>query len=287
MQNDRPTSVLLAPGITNPAADARFRALAADMALNPDDRWVGGYVAVEWDGVRHLLSAYAGDLAGRALLEFGCNYAASSIVAAAMGANVTAVDVDADAIALAELNTARHGLASHIDLCHVPDTRRLPFENARFDIILCISVLEYVATDHLDQVLMEIDRVLKPGGLLLVSGTASRIAPREVHSGRWLVNYWPIAVDRFLGHAAPLQRGLNPFRVMRAFRAYRNIDLEDGGARWTRARAAMGQPPARLAFARKLARVLRLFGLSIGIAGSSFSAAWQKPTAQTAGRQAS
>lgn len=64
-------------------------------------------MAVEWENVRHLIAAYAGDVAGASLLEFGCNYGASSIVAAALGARVTGIDVEAEAVALARLNAAR------------------------------------------------------------------------------------------------------------------------------------------------------------------------------------
>lgn len=266
-----------APAVVDPAGDARFRAQAQAMGLDPDDRWVGGYVPVAWNEVRHLIAAYAGDVTGADLLEFGCNYAASSIVAAAMGARVTAIDVDAAAIALAHPNAARHGFGDRIDLHHLPDTRALPFADASFDIILCISVLEYVAPGHLPAVLAEIGRVLKPGGLVIVSGTASRLAPREVHSGRWLVNYWPRALDRLFGHRTPLQRGVNPLPILRAFRSYANLDRADRGARWCAARAAMGQPPARLRAARTIGTLLAPFGLSIGMAGSSFSATWRKP----------
>lgn len=265
------------PAIVDQASDARFRAQARAMRLDPDDRWVGGYVPVAWNEVRHLIAAYAGDVTGAALLEFGCNYAASSIVAAAMGARVTAIDVDAAAIDLARPNAARYGVADRIDLQHLPDTRRLPFADAGFDIILCISVLEYVAPDHLPAVLGEIDRVLKPGGLVIVSGTASRIAPREVHSGRWLVNYWPRALDRLFGRTQPFQRGVNPLPILRAFRGYANVDHADRGASWCTARIAMGQPPARLKTARTIGKLIRPFGLSIGMAGPSFSATWRKP----------
>ncbi|NIJ36709.1 SAM-dependent methyltransferase [Sphingopyxis panaciterrae] len=266
------------PEVVNAADDAAFRVQATAMGYDPDDKWVGGYVPVAWQEVRHLVAAYAGDVHDAALLEFGCNYAASSIVAATMGACVTGVDVDADTITLARRNAARHGVAGRIDLRHVRDTRVLPFADASFDIILCISVLEYVAPDQLDAVMGELKRVLKSGGLIIVSGTASRLAPREVHSGRWLVNYWPRVIDRRLfGRKTPLQRGANPFAILRAFGNYENLDLADRGERWLAARAAMGQSPAKLCMARIIARLIRPFGWSIGMTGPSFSATWRKP----------
>lgn len=162
----------------------------------------------------------------------------------------------------------------------VPDTRHIPFPDESFDIVLAISVLEYVRREELADILLELRRLLRPGGLLLVSGTASRLAPREVHSGRWFVNYWPRWVDRKLpGRTSEFQRGLNPLRLVRAFTDYENLDRADRGARWCAARKAMGQSPAKLRAARWLARLAAPLGLSVGMVGSSFSAAWRKPGA--------
>ena len=145
------------PAVVDPVADAAFRAQAAAMGYDHDDRWVGGYVAVEWEGGRHLIGAYADNIEGAALLELGCNDGASAIVAAVLGARVTGVDIDAETVALARLNAARHGVADRIDLRHLPDTRRLPFAEGCFDLVLCISVLEYVLPDQLPAVLGEIE----------------------------------------------------------------------------------------------------------------------------------
>lgn len=265
------------PVVVDAAADRTFRAQAAAMGYDPDDRWVGGYVPIAWNEVRHLIAAYAGDVADARLLEFGCNYAASSIVAAAMRARVTGIDVDLDAITLAGHNVARYGMAGAIDLRHIADTRTLPFGDDSFDLILCISVLEYVESSHLPAVLAELRRLLTPGGLILISGTASRLASREVHSGRWLVNYLPRWSDRLRGHRSPLQRGANPWAIIAAFSDWENVDRADHGACWCAARKAMGQSAGKLRAARTVARLIRPLGLSIGMAGASFSAAWRKP----------
>jgi SAM-dependent methyltransferase len=81
---------------------------------------------------------------------------------------------------------------------------------------LCNSVLEYVRPDQLAAIVGELRRVLKPGGRLLVTGTSSRLSPKEVHSGRWLVNYLPRRIDSWLGRCR--QRGLDPFRLRRLVR---------------------------------------------------------------------
>ncbi|MGL3822157.1 class I SAM-dependent methyltransferase [Sphingopyxis sp. R3-92] len=224
--------------ITNTEADAHFGVQAKALGLDPDSTWVGGSVPMAAEEIRHILAAYAGETEGQRLLEFGCNYGASAIVAAKMGATVAAIDVDDEAIALAQLNAERYGADAAVDFRHLPHSRHIPFPDESFDIILAISVLEYVRREELANILLELRRLLRPGGLLLVSGTASRLALREVQTGRWFVNYWPRWVDRKLpGRTSEFQRGLNPLRLIRAFADFENLDLADKGSRWCAARA--------------------------------------------------
>lgn len=226
-----------APVRGDPVAERIFAAKAEALGLDPAGAWVGGYVDYEWKMLRPLLQAYGVDLRGLDALEFGCNYGASSIVMARLGARVCGVDVDPSAIDLARCNAARYG-RSDIVLQHVPDTRRLPFGDCRFDFVLCNSVLEYVDPAQLGAILSELRRVLKPGGRLLVTGTSSRLAPREVHSGRWLVNYLPRRVDRWQGRCR--QRGLSPFLLRRLVRdGFVDEDGADRGRGWTAARSAI------------------------------------------------
>ena len=199
---------------TDAEREAAFRIVARELGYDPDDRWVGGYVDYEWEHLRPVLAAYGIAPAGQRVLEFGCNYGASGIVMAKLGGQVTGVDVDADNIRLANANIALHRVEDHAAALHVADTRTMPFADASFDLAIANSVLEYVVPDELDAVLAEIHRVMRPGARLLVLGTASRLAPREVHSRRWLVNYLPSAVDRALGKN--WQRGLSPLLLARA-----------------------------------------------------------------------
>ena len=269
--------MLSAPQITdNDACDA-FREAARAFGLDPDDQWVGGYVASEWASIRHILHSYIGDLSGQKIMEFGCNYGATSIVASHLGARVTGVDVDAENITLARANAAQYPTGESIELLHVSDTRKLPFEDGCFDAILCISVLEYVAPEHLAAVLAEIDRCLKPGGILIISGTASRIAPREVHSGRWLINYVPRWVDRLFGASEPLQRGIKPWKIFCAFGHYENLDHADGLQRWAAARSAMGQSAGKLKLVKAIQKLLLPTGLTAAMLSPNTAVAYRKP----------
>ena len=68
------------------------------------------YWAELWPAGLALAEALPDDLAGVRVVELGCGLGVPSLVAAARGAKVTAVDWAADAIALLRENAARNGL---------------------------------------------------------------------------------------------------------------------------------------------------------------------------------
>jgi SAM-dependent methyltransferase len=242
-----------APSVVSGALHDAFEAKARRMGLDPANRWIGGYVDYEWHHLRHIIETLPVRLADTHVLEFGCNVGASAILFAALGARVTAIDVAPDVVELARLNARRYGLDA-IDFRHVGDTRRLPFADGAFQMVSCNSVLEYVPPALLPAVQRDIDRVLAPGGTLLVTGTSNRLSPREVHSRRWLVNYLPRAFDPAGRH---VQRGIWPTAARFGFgRHYDNLDHAGDDGLFVRSRRAMGMAPARIALLRTAARLL-------------------------------
>jgi ubiquinone/menaquinone biosynthesis C-methylase UbiE len=267
------------PAIVDKSAEKEFLEKIVAANLDPNDRWVREYVSLAWERARPFFAEKNLPRTGSKALEFGCNIGATSIMLAALGAKVTAIDVNRKYVDIAQANAKAHGVAEKIEFRHVCDTRQLPFEDSCFELVVCNSVLEYVHADHLAQVLREIDRVLKRGGVLFVLGTSSRLWPREVHSGAWLVNYLPRVLDPLIRSVCPhFMRGLNPSRLLQRFDGYENLDRTDGGRSLLAARERMA-PGWKLAMLRLANGIAIRTGLSLGLLLPSFTVALRKPPA--------
>ena len=120
------------------------------------------------------------------LLDVGCGIGLYSEFWHTRGLEVTAVDVDADQIALAARRAQERQWGIHY---HVASGDRLPFEAGSFDIVYANSLLEHV--EDWECCLKEWIRVLAPGGLLWVE-TTNVLCPMQGEF-RWLPLYswWP------------------------------------------------------------------------------------------------
>lgn len=102
------------------------------------------------------------DWQGKAVLDLGC---AGGFMAEALhdrGAEVTGIDPAAQAIEAAKAHAAKGGKSIRYD---VGMGEQLPYDDAHFDAVVCVDVLEHV--QDLQKVLEEVFRILKPGGVFL------------------------------------------------------------------------------------------------------------------------
>ncbi|OYU18831.1 MAG: 3-demethylubiquinone-9 3-O-methyltransferase [Rhodobacteraceae bacterium PARR1] len=102
------------------------------------------------------------DWQGRDVLDLGCAGGFMAEALAKRGAQVTGIDPAADAINAARAHARAGGLRIGYD---VGVGESLPYDDASFDAVVCVDVLEHVA--DLDRVLSEVARTLRPGGLFL------------------------------------------------------------------------------------------------------------------------
>ncbi len=102
------------------------------------------------------------DWRGKAVLDLGCAGGFMAEALDARGARVTGIDPAAEAVAAARAHASAEGRAIAYDVGVGED---LPYADAAFDAVVCVDVLEHVR--DLGQVLAEVSRVLRPGGLFL------------------------------------------------------------------------------------------------------------------------
>lgn len=217
----------------------------------------------QWKLTRPLLLTGIFEERGPAL-EFGCAFGATAVMLARLGWKVTGIDIDQRRVRLSQLNAARYGVSA--EFLWVADTQHLPFANHQFSLISANSVLEYVTADKLSGVCAELDRVLKPGGILFIGGTSNRLMPREAHSHRWLVNYLP--TDRW-------QQGLWPWQITKAFHGY--SDRLRGNDLLLQVKREAGVRGGRLAALMALNALARVAGTSLGALLPSICLVLQKP----------
>ncbi len=265
------------PPVIDAQSDELFRSsLPALVRTREDQDRVVADVDHQWRFSRDLLENSLCSVKGKSVLEFGCAFGATAIVLAVLGAQVTAIEVDPRRVELAQINARRYGFGDSIRFLHVPDTTHMPFVPGTFDLVSCNSVLEYVKASILPDVLKDIDRVLRSGGILFIAGTSNRIVPREVHSKEWISNYYPEALDFLLPGGKP-QRGLWPWKLRGAFLGYHDLFLEDRGFTFLRSKERGGFSPGKLRSLKMTNAAANAIGFSIGMVMPSICLMLRKP----------
>ncbi len=151
--------------------DAYFQdRTAAGNELNPQGWWVPAF----WP----QLGAHQ----AQTLLDLGCGMGGDALSLAHDGVQVTGVDYSAVAVARARAKAEAAGLP--ITFLHADMAEPLPFAAASFDAVMSNVALHSFPDRLTRQIVGEITRVVKPGGLLLLhvnstQGMPYRAAYRE------------------------------------------------------------------------------------------------------------
>jgi SAM-dependent methyltransferase len=144
----------------------------SDRIGQADERFVPGTADGELIEVEHLARYWwACSLApGQSVLDAGCGVGYGSAMLARAGATeVVGVDVSVRAVEAAADKAPQN--ASFL----AGDVHALPFEDARFDLVVCFEVIEHV--ERQDEVIAELARVLAPGGVLAISSPNRDVYP--------------------------------------------------------------------------------------------------------------
>ena len=110
----------------------------------------------------HLL----GPLEGQTVLCLGCGEGLDAVILAALGANVIAVDISDQSIALASDRAKANGVADKIRFFNCDAAALNHIENNSVDKALCAAILHHI---DIPAAVREIQRVLKPGGAAVFS----------------------------------------------------------------------------------------------------------------------
>ncbi|HVZ61369.1 MAG TPA: methyltransferase domain-containing protein [Terriglobales bacterium] len=111
------------------------------------------------------------EVSGKKWLDAGCGTGMLSRLLAKLGARVYGIDAAPEMLQRAILLSAQQRESKNLSFL-VADIERVPFPSPFFDGVLCSSVLEYVASPG--DCLKEFARVLRPGGVLVISVPSSR-----------------------------------------------------------------------------------------------------------------
>lgn len=182
------------------------------MSTSPDHADAVAYhrgLAVSWEQrykkpafkarLRAVEECLAGhDSRGQDWLDAGCGSGTLARYLVEAGARVLGVDAAEEMITLARELASQNVVSPQLRFEYIATIARLPLPDQSLDGILCSSVLEYVPDPA--ACLMEFARVLRPGGLLVVSvpnrNSLVRKAQVATHGlGRLLRQRWCAFLD--------------------------------------------------------------------------------------------
>ncbi len=110
----------------------------------------------------------------RRVLDAGCGAGRHLLPLLAAGFQVWGVDRDAEVLRIIKERLAAAGPGAGRAWLARADLKRLPFPEARFDLVISVNVINHgVTADFLDYC-RELHRVLRPGGYLFIN-----VSPRE------------------------------------------------------------------------------------------------------------
>ena len=142
-----------------------------------------------YDQGLQIIGQWAHLIRGKRVLDFGSSWGTSMLIAHQLGASsVVGVEPDGERVqkAAAILQAAT---GADLQILHVPDTRKLPFADGEFPVVLVNAVVEHIPQPR-DAWLREMWRVLASGGYILIQETPNKYVPFEAHTTKLWFNHW-------------------------------------------------------------------------------------------------
>lgn len=105
---------------------------------------------------------------GMYVLDLGCGVGYGAKFLARQAKQVVAADVDEYPLRYGEM-TYPDEKVQRVHIMPVNATQGLPFEDSCFDAVVCFEVIEHVPVEQMEPFFAEIARVMKPGGVVILS----------------------------------------------------------------------------------------------------------------------
>jgi len=130
------------------------------------------------------------------VLEVGCSFGHITEFLAEQPEvqEIATFDTDPAFAAMVRVKVEEMGLARvrEVRLFSNDETRRLPYPDGAFDLVLVLGVVEHLPVRGRPQIVDEYYRVLAPGGHIAILDTPNRLFPLETHSvGLPLIQWLP------------------------------------------------------------------------------------------------
>jgi ubiquinone/menaquinone biosynthesis C-methylase UbiE len=138
----------------------------------------------EWVKSQQLLAILrAHGIPDGRVLEYGCGSAGMSVFLREHGYAAYGADLSEHALEVARLNDRQHRAGSERLPLVQADTLALPMRDRTFDVVMSHGLLEHFEIDALRQLIREVVRVLRPGGLFgTISSRSGRTRARSATS---------------------------------------------------------------------------------------------------------
>jgi len=183
---------------------AQFATAARYWAFDFERQWAKHRRAVTRELRLVELLGYWMPPVGRRVLVMGSWLGAEAIAYALCGAEVTAIDLDGDALRLSAELATRYGTSIQTA---ATDAAATSLPAGHFDLVSCSQVLEHLPPDRQPVLLAEMWRLCRPGGLLWLD-TPNQLAICDQHdTGLYFVHWLPRALKtrlaRWVGRDVP------------------------------------------------------------------------------------
>lgn len=155
---------------------------------------------------------------GRAerILDFGCGSGGTTAALASSPSlnpsDVIGIDVNPHALGAARVRAEGCGVASIVQFRTI-EPGRLPFVDGAFDLVVAVSVLEFITNAAARKATVEeLGRVVRPGGFVFLA--SPRPSLREYHTARWLADLRRPASSPWSSPARSIRRWLPGWELL-------------------------------------------------------------------------